>query len=350
MSKKGFTLTEVLAIIVVITILGLIAVPAITNSIKNNNRDSYNSMVNDIVLAAQTYASNNGGVLKQISVTALQDAGYLGVLINPIDNTELKGCVYVVDGTPAYKEESCKTIISGLTYSDPEYTVYTSGQEVYFNVTTGFKCTKKLADKNINDNGTPTGIKEGCMRFFVLSDSPATSQTVTMILDHNTTPLVMWRSGLDTSLGPTQVLEALLDDTSEWNNTIIPNNYTFTFDDGTSYTIPYEDGGYKARLATLKDFNVPNTRSDYTLNNPNFYINIKYANDDNLYNKYKSTFTNNINGYWTADALATTTNNCVRTIEVASNGVGSIKYNRAPSHDYAIGVRPVIEVHKDILE
>ena len=40
MNKKGFTLTELIAILVVISIRALIAVPAVVNSIKNNNHDN----------------------------------------------------------------------------------------------------------------------------------------------------------------------------------------------------------------------------------------------------------------------------------------------------------------------
>ena len=116
MNKKGFTLTELIAIIVVISIIALIAVPAVVNSIKNNNHDSYTGVINNIILASETYAANMGAAIKQVSVETLKQAGYLPVdLKNPIDNTNLNGCVYVVDGDAIYKEESCSTIISNVT-------------------------------------------------------------------------------------------------------------------------------------------------------------------------------------------------------------------------------------------
>ena len=112
MNKKGFTLTELIAILVIISIVALIAVPAVVNSIKNNNHDSYNGVVNDIILASETYAANMGASIVQISVETLKQAGYLPAdLKNPIDNSNFNGCVYVVDGDPIYKEETCSTII-----------------------------------------------------------------------------------------------------------------------------------------------------------------------------------------------------------------------------------------------
>lgn len=109
--KKGFTLTEMLAVIVIIMIMGMIAAPALMNMLKNNNENSYESIVNDIALAGQSYAANKGGTLVQISVKTLQDEGYLSKKTNPIDNTTMNGCVYIVDGENFYKEETCETII-----------------------------------------------------------------------------------------------------------------------------------------------------------------------------------------------------------------------------------------------
>nr|MBP3259026.1 prepilin-type N-terminal cleavage/methylation domain-containing protein [Bacilli bacterium] len=115
MNKKGFTLTELIAILVIISIVALIAVPAVVNSIKNNNHDSYNGVVNDIILASETYAANMGASIVQVSVETLKQAGYLSPdLKNPIDNSDFNGCVYIVNGDPIYKEETCSTIIKNV--------------------------------------------------------------------------------------------------------------------------------------------------------------------------------------------------------------------------------------------
>jgi len=109
--KNGFTLTEMLAVIVIIVIMGMLAAPALMNMIKNSNNSSYESIVNDIALAGQSYASNKGGTLMQVSVQTLKAEGYLTKKTNPITNTEMNGCIYVVDGENFYKEETCETII-----------------------------------------------------------------------------------------------------------------------------------------------------------------------------------------------------------------------------------------------
>ncbi len=109
--EKGFTLTEMLAVIVIIVIMGMLASPVLVNMIKNSNETSYESIVNDIALAGQSYASNKGGTLVQVSMQTLQAEGYISKKTNPIDNTEMKGCIYIVDGENYYKEETCETII-----------------------------------------------------------------------------------------------------------------------------------------------------------------------------------------------------------------------------------------------
>ena len=109
--EKGFTLTEMLAVIVIIVIMGMLAAPALMNMLKKNNETSYESIVSDIALAGQTYASNKGGTLVQVSMQTLKDEGYISKKTNPIDNTEMNGCIYMVDGDSVYKEETCETII-----------------------------------------------------------------------------------------------------------------------------------------------------------------------------------------------------------------------------------------------
>ncbi len=54
LNNKGFTLLEVLAVIVIIAIVGGIAVPNVLNIISNSDKASYNIMVSDIKTAATT--------------------------------------------------------------------------------------------------------------------------------------------------------------------------------------------------------------------------------------------------------------------------------------------------------
>jgi prepilin-type N-terminal cleavage/methylation domain-containing protein len=53
LNNKGFTLVEVLAIIVIISILGGIAIPSVLSSINNSKIALYNIMISNIVTASQ---------------------------------------------------------------------------------------------------------------------------------------------------------------------------------------------------------------------------------------------------------------------------------------------------------
>ena len=53
LNNKGFTLMEVLAVIVIIAILGMIADPNVLNSINTSKQASYDILVKDITIAGK---------------------------------------------------------------------------------------------------------------------------------------------------------------------------------------------------------------------------------------------------------------------------------------------------------
>ena len=57
--KKGFTLMELLGVIIVLTIITLLILPNIINSLKNSDKTSEELMDNFIVSAAKLYLSDN---------------------------------------------------------------------------------------------------------------------------------------------------------------------------------------------------------------------------------------------------------------------------------------------------
>ncbi len=59
MNKKGFTLTELLVVVAIISIITLIAVPSVVAINKNMNKRIYGNKVETIISAAQIYAGNN---------------------------------------------------------------------------------------------------------------------------------------------------------------------------------------------------------------------------------------------------------------------------------------------------
>lgn len=57
--KRGFTLVELLGVIVIIGILGSITVPIVQNTIIENNKDACQKQVKAFERATQNYVSNN---------------------------------------------------------------------------------------------------------------------------------------------------------------------------------------------------------------------------------------------------------------------------------------------------
>ena len=63
MKKNGFTLVELLAVIVVLSLILVIAVPSVNKYIKQSKEKAYNTQISTITEAAQAYASANSGLL-----------------------------------------------------------------------------------------------------------------------------------------------------------------------------------------------------------------------------------------------------------------------------------------------
>ena len=84
MNKKGFTLTELLVVIALISIIVLIAVPSVVAINKRINKRVYNSKIQEIVTAAELYGTNNpdlfnGRLEIKVYVYELVDKGYVSV-------------------------------------------------------------------------------------------------------------------------------------------------------------------------------------------------------------------------------------------------------------------------------
>ena len=60
MKRKGFTLVEVLAVIIVLGILALIASPIISGIIRQSREKSYDQQLSEIYDAAEIYLMEHG--------------------------------------------------------------------------------------------------------------------------------------------------------------------------------------------------------------------------------------------------------------------------------------------------
>ena len=103
--KKGFTLVELIAVIIILAVIASITYPTVSNSIKNSKEKAYNVQVESIVEAAHKWAVDNATNLSEtdatrVHISDLISNGYItktnnGKLYNPVDDTEMTGCVVI---------------------------------------------------------------------------------------------------------------------------------------------------------------------------------------------------------------------------------------------------------------
>jgi len=105
MNNKGFTLAELIAVIVLVVVITLITVPSINTAITQSRESSYLKQVDMVESAAKKWGVENDQSLPDITSTeiitidfnTLHSLGYLKQkkIINPKTEEELTGCVKV---------------------------------------------------------------------------------------------------------------------------------------------------------------------------------------------------------------------------------------------------------------
>ena len=120
--KKGFTLIEVISVIVILGIIGLIAVPIANNITKSSKQKLYHEQIDRVKDACRNFVLENDdyvpseieGNIETIDVQKLIDEGYLNEseIIKPTDKSKMDGVITI-------------------TYSNNEY-VYNYVEYVYY--------------------------------------------------------------------------------------------------------------------------------------------------------------------------------------------------------------------------
>ena len=100
---KGFTLVELLTVIIILGIISLITIPTISKSIQDSKEKMYQEQVNQIETVARNWAASNtvllpeNGEIYYLSLSTLKETGFLENknIQNPKDNSIMKGCVLI---------------------------------------------------------------------------------------------------------------------------------------------------------------------------------------------------------------------------------------------------------------
>lgn len=89
MNKKGFTLVELMGILVILGVMLVFTVPAITKTLKNSEANEMAEYEKTVCMAAQTYVEvKRYSYPKTIKFKTLRDNGYLSTTLkNPKTET-----------------------------------------------------------------------------------------------------------------------------------------------------------------------------------------------------------------------------------------------------------------------
>ena len=157
-----------------------------------------------------------------------------------------------MDGSSFTKKYANIELIDNLEPVVP--VVYGNGTAVYFNPVSGAKCTAGEAVST-------TGTKTGCMKWYAFNDGGTSTDTINLILDHNTTAKVAWNSTGSNVSGPTNVMTQLQTDTSSWAGVPTRTDSYSVSNGKATYTINY--GTYKARLITASEIATITSNSSF---------------------------------------------------------------------------------------
>ena len=346
MKKKGFTLVELLAVIVILALIALIATPIILNVINDAKKEAakdsfygYMDAIEKAIIANDveeeedfpTPDSNGCYNLKELNEkvnikgtkpTIADDAK---VCLKEGTVTNLTG-VEIDAFTFAYDGKELTQTKNGTTEDTKKYKFYTNGTAVYYNPETGKKCD------DYTETNSATGTNSGCMKWYAFNDNEENA-TVNVILDHNTTGYVTWNSTGDNE-EMKEVAEALKSDKSNWKSDLNPRlieaNEIAKITENTEFDAskPNQDWFYLDSNNQTKTANSTNKSKyawlfDYTNGCADYGCNVSDS---------------STSGYWTS----------TRRIGIYSyvwwvRGRGILQYNNP---NIESGVRPVITISK----
>lgn len=114
MNKKGFTLTELIAVIVLLGVIALVAVPIVNETISKSKEKAHKEQINRIVSAAKRWGVDNFSLLPMenesfvLELDKLVQDGYLedDILIDPKDDKDLTEKGYCIIITLVSDENS----------------------------------------------------------------------------------------------------------------------------------------------------------------------------------------------------------------------------------------------------
>ena len=326
--KKGFTLVELLTVIVILALIALIATPIILNVINDAKKQAAKDSAYGYMDAVEKYI-----VSSELEDKSIQDGRYSVEELNK--KISVKGST-PDNGNIEIKNSSVKSYdigIDGYVVRNGKVEKVSTtkkienGTAVYYNPEKGEKCKSSEAVST-------TGKNSGCMKWYVFNDKEGNA-TVNVILDHNTTAKVAWNStGNNSEMKEVKI--ALENDTKDWKNTarLITANEVAKITGKTGFDASkenqdwfYLDSNNQTQTASSTNKSKYAWLFDYTIDCTNYGCNTPDSSNW---------------GYWTSTPKKDDSTQAWR---VYRSGDLSRDYVTNAGH----GVRPVITISKSML-
>lgn len=125
MKKNAFTLIELLAILVILSVLVIILIPTLKDSIDEAKKSAYDDQVNTITSAAESYFINSNfrvdsNTPKVMYLNDIVSSEYIDSkeIVNPVTEDAMTGCVLIKYYSNQYHYEYIDNITECSKYSN----------------------------------------------------------------------------------------------------------------------------------------------------------------------------------------------------------------------------------------
>lgn len=197
MKKNGFTLVELIGVLIVLGLIALIVFPNIKDVVKESKQKVYDEQVNAIETNAKKWGAEHTSLLPDkgtyyLNLNELVTGGYLSQseVKDPRDESIMNGCIIITNNNN-FNQYQYEYVESSCEENRPQE--YIVGEAVTFDPGDGISTNWNV----IKDNG----------------------DTVVLMLNQNIgEPLSWYMSNKDNSYGPTNVMIELNERTINWTN------------------------------------------------------------------------------------------------------------------------------------
>ena len=369
MKRKGFTLIELLAVIVILAVIALISTPmilgiiekakkggaessalgyidAVEKTIATNMLDTNKTNIKDGVYEVSKLKSEAYSV--KVKGEEPTDDSWIRVEKGQVTECSLKIGEYIINcNGETIKNGEITTKPDGLIKSGATMEAASSTDThkgiIYLDPTNlNNICTKELAESNLNEKGTPTEVKTGCMKWYIYAE---TDNEYTMILDHNTTNTIKWYNANKNVAYEESNIYSEVDDLKTSNGWVVNPRIisaeevnTITGKTGWTNTGEWYYFDNKNQIAISGSVSKYAWLYDYTNDCTNYGCNIK---DSNSYKKNGMSESGVSYQYW----ISTTYGDAGSDTYVWNvNRTGCLYYAHAT--DIHTGIRPVITINQ----